>query len=101
MATKREPLLAAAEELKRVLWQAQGLADWPSRLDRALARIEEEVRRRGATLVSPDGLISELDRPRLPSPAVDREEGHLRGDLAQLLEQIEALRAALAGPRNG
>src|SRR5947209_16903890 len=96
MSRIHEKLLAAAHALQQAVTQAPTLPDWRTHLDRALDRLEEAVRQRGAALQAPEGLLADVDRPRVPSPAVDREASNLRMDLGHLLDEIHALRAGQA-----
>jgi hypothetical protein len=95
MAAQAEHLLDITHELERTLNEAHARPDWKERLEDVLARAEDVARRQGAELMNPEGILNETDRPRLPSPAVDRKVGGLRRELAQILEEIHALRTAV------
>jgi hypothetical protein len=109
MPAAGEDLVAAVRELERVLGEPDGPGrlDRLARLDRALDAVGEAAHLHLGALYHPDGLISGVDRPRLPSPAVDREAGKLLVRLERLLRELHELRArvpvsgtpaALAGP---
>ncbi len=90
MVARTDNLMTAILELERVLGsQGQGQG---ADLNRALARLEEAARRHAAALGEPDGLIGPMDRPRIPSPGLDRSTRHLREQLVHILEAIRGLR---------
>jgi hypothetical protein len=94
MSAKTDNLVAAVAELEHVLDETAGARgpDQSARLGHALGALEEAARRHARVLHQPDGLVGAVDRPRLPSPAVDRETAHLAQELDQLLHDIRELR---------
>lgn len=100
MVIKSDDLCAAADELERVLGQgAAGAAGQQAVAERALLRLEEIVRRHAGSLYNSDGLVT-VDRPRLPSPGVDRQTAELRQQLESLVRDLQELRSRVpaAGP---
>jgi hypothetical protein len=95
----KNDLLTAAERLERALTgEAPGRErDWAGDVDDALAGLEQAVRQRAATLVSRDGSVVKVDRPRLPSPTVDRQAADLRQELEGMLERLTTLRLQVQG----
>jgi hypothetical protein len=89
MPATTDNLLVAIEELVRVL---NGPAGGIARLERALGNLEQTVQRHAEALGEPDGLVGQIDRPRVPSPGLDRHTEHLREELAHFLEDIRKLR---------
>jgi hypothetical protein len=93
MPAKADNLMAAIVDLERVLdGTAADERGRTTDLDRALAGLEEAVRRHADALRGPEGLVGNVDRPRIPSPAVDRHTERLRQVLAQILRHIQGLR---------
>jgi hypothetical protein len=103
MPAKQKNFNTVADGLERALGgDAPGREqDWIGGVDRALAAVEEAVRRRAAALRTPDGQLVEVDRPRLPSPAVDRRIEQLERELQQVLERAKALRDQVRGAAEG
>jgi hypothetical protein len=99
VAAQYNPLLTATERLERTLGEgAPGRErDWAREVDDALAGLEQAVRQRAATLIGRDGSVVKVDRPRLPSPTVDRQAAHLRQELDDILGQLGALRLEVQG----
>ena len=95
MPANTDNLLVAIEELERVLSSPAGSdpAGGTARLERALGGLEQAVRRHADALREPDGLVGQIDRPRVPSPGLDRHTEHLRAELAHFLEDIRTLRS--------
>jgi hypothetical protein len=95
MRATKANLPLALEELERALSPSAGSdgQDRTAQLAEALADLEEAARRHIRAMESPDGLIGKMDRPRLPSPAVDRGTDQLRAELESFLQDIQALRA--------
>jgi hypothetical protein len=93
MPTRTDNLLAAIQEFERVV--GGGAHPGPGQgagLDRALAGLEKAVRRHADALREPDGLVGHIDRPRVPSPGLDRRTQHLGEELAHILGDIRGLR---------
>jgi hypothetical protein len=86
---KQDPLVTAADELERAVG---GASPDPARAERALDAAERALMQRRPALSPADGRVVEVDRPRLPSPGVDRAVTGLRKDVGALLEQTRALR---------
>jgi hypothetical protein len=103
MPVNETNLNSVAEVLEHAL--AEGAAgrepEWIAGVDRAFAAVEEGVRRRAESLRSPDGHLVEVDRPRLPSPAVDRRTEELERRLHELLERAQSLRGQVRGAAEG
>jgi hypothetical protein len=59
--------------------------------------VEQQVRQRAAVQRGPDGLVPDVDRPRVPSPAVDRRSAERRQELEGFLQQVQTLRAQAQG----
>jgi hypothetical protein len=97
--TPKNALLTAADRLERTLGEAAPgrERDWAGEVDDALAGLDQAVRQRAATLVSRDGSVLKVDRPRLPSPTVDRQAADLRQELDDILGQIGTLRLEVQG----
>jgi hypothetical protein len=95
----KNALLTAADRLERTLSEAAPgrERDWAGEVDAALDGLEQAVRQRAATLVSGDGRVLKVDRPRLPSPTVDRQAADLRHDLDDILDELAALRLEVRG----
>jgi hypothetical protein len=89
MPANTDNLLVAIEELERVLNNPAG---GTSRLEGALGNLEQTMQRHADALREPDGLVGQIDRPRIPSPGLDRHTEHLREELAHFLEDIRTLR---------
>jgi hypothetical protein len=94
MQPKKMSLPTAIAELERALAEAVGAArtERAMRLPLALADLEEAIQRHLRAMQAPDGLIGKMDRPRLPSPTVDRGTEHLRAELVRFLQDIDTLR---------
>jgi hypothetical protein len=91
-----------ADDLERALGDDVGRErDWARAADRALAAVEEAARRRAEALRTPDGRLIDVDRPRLPSPAVDRRTEDLERQLRQVLERARSLRGQVQGAAEG
>jgi hypothetical protein len=103
MPAKEKNFNSVADSLERAL--GEGAAgrerDWIGGVDRALAAVEEAVRRRAASLRTPDGYLIDVDRPRLPSPAVERRTEELERQLRLLLERARSLRGQVRGAAEG
>ena len=103
MPANETNLNSVADGLERAL--GEGAAgrepDWIGAVDRALAAVEGALRRRAESLRTPDGHLVELDRPRLPSPAIDRRTGELERQLQQFLARAQSLRAEVRGAAEG
>lgn len=99
MPGRNETLKAAAERLEKVLDENKFGPDqgWTDRVDRALADIEQAVQVHASALQPADGRIVKVDRPRLPSPGVDRRAAALRQELDELLRETTELRAKVKG----
>jgi hypothetical protein len=98
MSAKREDLLAAVTHLERVLKHPAG-PPGAAHLEQALANLEDVVSRHTATLRDPNALMgSDMDRPRIPSPGVDRQTRHLREELKGLLQDVRNLRTRVPLP---
>jgi hypothetical protein len=95
----KNALLTAADRLERSLGGAAPgrERDWAGEVDDALAGLEQAVRQRAATLVSGDGSVLPVDRPRLPSPTVDRQAAGLRDELDDILAELQKLRLEVQG----
>lgn len=90
MRIKRNDLQAAVERLEHAL--SEPGADHAARLREPLARLEDVVWQKIAALKPADGKLIDVDRPRLPSPAVDRRADKLCTELEKFLEEVRALR---------
>jgi hypothetical protein len=103
MPAKQKNFNTVADGLERALGEgAPGREqDWIGGADRALAAVEEAVRRRVEALRTPDGQLVDVDRPRLPSPAVDRRTDGLERELRQVLERAQTLRGQVRGAAEG
>jgi hypothetical protein len=103
MLTHDKSLTSVAEALERALGQdtAGREQDWIAGVDGALGAVEKAVRARAGSLLSPDGHLVEIDRPRLPSPAVDRRTEELERELHLILERAESLRRQVRGAAEG
>jgi hypothetical protein len=103
MPAKANDFNTVADGLERTL--SEGAAgrerEWVSGVDRALAAVEEAVRRRAEALRTPDGRLVDVDRPRLPSPAVDRRTDALERELGTFLERTRSLRGQVPGAAEG
>jgi hypothetical protein len=99
MTATNDPLLKAVEELEAMLaTDAAGRpTDWAERVDRVLVDIEQAVQQRLALVRSAPGRLVKVDRPRLPSPAVERGQADLQGLLYDLLREAETVRARVRG----
>src|SRR5690348_16723595 len=99
MPAKANDFNTVADGLERAL--SEGAAgrerEWVSGVDRALAAVEGAVRRRAEALRTPDGELVDVDRPRLPSPAIDRRTDDLQRELLKLLERARSLRGQVSG----
>jgi hypothetical protein len=100
MAARSDHLRAAVQELKRVLTErtARGGCQRTAELDRALATLEDAMRKHVGTLNAPDALIPVPELPRLPSPTVDRRAGQLGAELEQFLRELRELREQAPPP---
>jgi hypothetical protein len=98
MRAKRDNLLAAVDELERVLDQGDGGRgpDRVRQLDRALAAVEQAVRLHAESLDASGGNLIDVEGPRIPSPTVTREVGELRRELDGVLDEVAALRDRLS-----
>jgi hypothetical protein len=103
MPVKQDPIVTAAEELERsATTDAAGREqDWVRGVDRALAAVEEAVRQRAAALRGPDGQLLDVNRDRLPSPAISRRTDELERELHQFLSAVQALRQQVRGAAEG
>jgi hypothetical protein len=98
MSKHKDNLPAVVAVLERILeGPAVGAASSPI-LDQALARLEEVVRHHASMLYQPGALIDDAERPRLPSPGVDRKIAHLGEELELLLRDIQDLKARTPVP---
>ncbi len=103
MAATKDALLTAVDALEQAL-DASGAGqgqEWARRVDQALAAVEKAVRQRGTALRANDGMPVPVDRPCLPSPAVDRRTADLQQTLADCRREAEALRGKLPGAAEG
>jgi hypothetical protein len=93
MPRKAENLLAAIQGLEHVVDGNTGQGqEQGATLDPALATLEKAVRQHADALRLPDGLIGPMDRPRIPSPGLDRRTQELREELTHILADIQGLR---------
>lgn len=99
MTAIHDPLLKAVGELEALLAtdSAARPNDWTERVDRSLAAVEQAVQQRLAVLKSSPGEPVQVDRPRLPSPAVERGQADLQGLLYDLLREAKTLRTQARG----
>jgi hypothetical protein len=86
MATQ-DPLQRAADELERAV-----TGEDLTRVELALDAAERALMQRRPDLRPEDGRVVDVDRPRLPSPGLDRAVTGLRKDVGELLEETRALR---------
>jgi hypothetical protein len=94
MAAKADDITAALGQLEKILGEPAGQGQgWSGRVDAALARLEGELRREATELKAPDGPVPDVDRPLIPSPGEDRKAAHLRDELEDFLQEIQALRS--------
>jgi hypothetical protein len=103
MAANQDPIVRAADALERAAAadSAGRDRDWIDTVDRALAAVEQAVRQRAEVLREPDGQLLDVDRPRVPSPAVDRRTEGLERELHQFLDEVQALRSQVRGAAEG
>lgn len=103
MPAKQDPIVTAAEELERsATAEAAGRPrDWMRGVDRALAAVEDTVRRRAAALRGPEGELLDVDRPMLPSPAICRRADELERELHHFLDEVRALLQQVQGAAEG
>jgi hypothetical protein len=94
MAAKSDDLIAAVKDFDASVDRAGD----PALLERALARLESVVQRHANVLRHPDDLIGAVDRPRIPSPGMDRDISHLHDQLEALLRDIRALAGWASAP---
>lgn len=92
MSTKHGDLMMAVRELDQAL--ATTGPEQATRLAAACARVEEEVRKHTEELNSGHELI-DVDRPRFPSPVVDRQVGELNHELDEMQREAVVLRSRL------
>jgi hypothetical protein len=92
MRGKSANLVRAVERLETILGDVG--PDQVTRLKQALAQVEDAVWQRIVALKPVDGKIVKVDRPRLPSPGVDRRADKLCAELEHFLEEAQALRAS-------
>ena len=85
---KPEDILTAVEQLEQALDGTSA-----TRVEQALATLQQALRRRGAELKGHDDPLPDVDRPLLPSPGEDRKVGELHHQLESCLHEAEALRA--------
>jgi hypothetical protein len=91
MPATKDNLMAAVSDLERVLGETGATAE----LEPALAGLETALQRHAQLLRQPDGLVGKLDRPRIPSPGLDRQTGHLGEEAQRLLCDVQELRQRL------
>jgi len=70
----------------------------PTALKRAPARLDDVVQRHANLLRHPDRLVGAVDRPRIPSPGMDRDISPLHDQLEGVLHDIRDFRARTAFP---
>jgi hypothetical protein len=99
MPATRGPLAKAVDGLKRALAGdvAAGGEEWAGGFGRALAAVEQAVRRHRATLEDGEGRVVDVNTSLNPSPTVDRRAGELRQELDGFLREAQALRGKLHG----
>jgi hypothetical protein len=97
MQVPRHSLLAALTELKRALPACDSGTpqEWAPRIMQALARLEQAVRRKEATLEAPGGELIDIDRGQIPSPGLDRHVDDIREELSALYHEASDLRRGL------
>ena len=101
MAAKTDDITAAVGQLEKVLGEPTDQERaWTGRVDAALARLEEALRRQAKLLRPPDGRVPDVDRPLLPSPGEDRKAAGLQHELEDFLQEIKALRAQVQDARS-
>jgi hypothetical protein len=95
MGVKDDPLGSVVEQLERCADDTDAAC-----IEKVLANAETVLRQRKAPLRPVDGKLVEVERPRIPSPTVDRRASGLRKDVDDLLREAEELRsrAATADP---
>jgi hypothetical protein len=102
MTAKGVALTTAVDNLERELAAAPASSPaWAGRIDRALAAVEQAVRRHAGDLTPAGEAPPDLDRPLIPSPGLERRTDGLRRELEELLREAVDLRAkvrALARP---
>jgi hypothetical protein len=93
MPAKRDNIMAAIDQLEQVVNECTvaGIGD-SGGLARALAQVEDTVRRHAVTLAPADGDLVDVESPRLPSPVMSRRTDNLREELHDLLHEARALR---------
>jgi len=91
---KTDDLVTALEQLEQAV--GAPAAD-PERVEQGLARLEQALARRTASLRSPDARVVDVDRPLLPSPGEDRKAADLQHELEDFLGQTKTLREQTRG----
>jgi hypothetical protein len=103
MAATKDTLLTALDALEQAL-DADGAGreqEWARRVEQALAAVEQAAQQRDAALRAPADELVPVDRPRLPSPAVDRYAAELRQTLANCRREAAVLRGKVQGAAEG
>jgi hypothetical protein len=95
MSVKTDPLGNVVEQLQQCAAGADAAC-----IETVLANAETVLRQRKAPLRPVDGKLVEVERPRIPSPTLDRRASGLRKDVDDLLRETQELRtrAATADP---
>jgi hypothetical protein len=103
MTVKRDDLVAATDELEQALDASKGGREsgQDRRIGAALARVERAIREHAQTLEADGGGVVDIESPRVPSPAVDRQVDGLRSELDDLRREAGALRSRLTGGEAG
>jgi hypothetical protein len=91
MPARKCTLATAVGELKQVLHEDRA-NDWIGRMEKALAGVEDAVRRHRAGLKDEEGRVVDVDTSLNPSPGVARRADALRQELDQLMQEAGRLR---------
>jgi hypothetical protein len=97
MPGRKSSLREAVDGLKRALDDAGRGRTWAGRVGRALAAVEQAVRRHRATLKDSEGRAVDVDTALNPSPTVDRRTDEFRQELGSFLREAQALREKVGG----